>query len=155
MNIKYVIILEVLAYGTASLRSITDRKIWFLDIPAGQSHGRQLDASPVFLYDYRISVFGYSSTTASIRSPKMRLIIRGKKSGTLLLEKGGNERERAAHGELVVGSLQRLSRRGHQCGDVVYVYIETTTYCSDVQALIVVTRYTDVFTAGRRYVGCP
>jgi hypothetical protein len=34
--------------------------------------------------------------------------------------------------------------------DVVYVYIETTTYCSDVQAFIVVTRYTDVFTAGRR-----
>jgi hypothetical protein len=37
-----------------------------------------------------------------------------------------------------------------RCGSVVYVYIETTTYCSDVQAFIVVTRYTDVFTAGRR-----
>jgi hypothetical protein len=43
------------------------------------------------------------------------------------------------------------SRRGHQCGHcVVYVYIETTTYRSDSQAFIVVTHYTDGFTADRR-----
>jgi hypothetical protein len=34
--------------------------------------------------------------------------------------------------------------------DVVYVYIETTTYRSDIQAFILVTCYTDVFTAGKR-----
>jgi hypothetical protein len=33
---------------------------------------------------------------------------------------------------------------------VVYVYIETTTYRSDIQAFILVTCYTDVFTAGKR-----
>jgi hypothetical protein len=36
------------------------------------------------------------------------------------------------------------------CGNVVYVYIETTTYRSDIQAFILVTCYTDVFTAGKR-----
>jgi hypothetical protein len=79
-------------------------KFGFWTSRAGQSHARQLDASPVFLYNYRVSVFGYSSTTASIRSSKisLRLIIRGKRSGTFLLERGGNERERAAHGELVL-----------------------------------------------------
>jgi hypothetical protein len=34
--------------------------------------------------------------------------------------------------------------------EVVYVYIETTTYRSDSQAFIVCTCYTDVFTAGRK-----
>jgi hypothetical protein len=34
--------------------------------------------------------------------------------------------------------------------DVVYVYIETTTYRSDSQAFIVGTCYTGVLTAGRR-----
>jgi hypothetical protein len=29
------------------------------------------------------------------------------------------------------------------CGNVVYVYIETTTYRSDIQAFILVTCYTD------------
>jgi hypothetical protein len=48
-----------------------------------------------------------------------------------------------------------ISRRDHQCGmSYIYIYIErereTTTYCSDIQAFIVVTRYIDGFTAGRR-----
>jgi hypothetical protein len=34
--------------------------------------------------------------------------------------------------------------------DVVYVYIETTTHCSDIQAFIVVIYYTDGLTAGWR-----
>lgn len=58
-----------------------------------------------FLCNYNLSVFGYSSIVASIRSFKisLRLIIRGKRSGSLLLERGGDGKERGSvvHDELV------------------------------------------------------
>jgi hypothetical protein len=52
--------------------------------------------------------------------------------------------------EEVQVSKERTEHCSIEVWDVVYVYIETTTYCSDIQAFIVVTRYTDGFTAGRR-----
>jgi hypothetical protein len=42
------------------------------------------------------------------------------------------------------------SRRGHELWDVVCKYRETTTYCSDIQAFIVVISYTDGLTARLR-----
>jgi hypothetical protein len=41
--------------------------------------------------------------------------------------------------------------RKHIVGYHIYVYIETTTYCSDIQAYIVVICYTDGLTARWRY----